>query len=211
MKLSDTGEARIRGYLFVFERSLRSFLSAAVSTDAAREVESHIRERLDEMDAARDERASIERVLMELGTPLRVAQAYSLEMTLDEAVVTGRLVPVFRALWQWTTTSAVGFAWGLIAFTGWSAGLSLLAAAVLKVFVPLNVGVFTINGLPVAIGVLFPAPTGAEVAGGYWVIPIFIVAGLGILAVTQRTSRRILGQMRANRLRAKSLPEITER
>jgi len=204
LKLSDTGEARIRGYLFIFERSLRSFLNAAVATDAVREVESHIRERLDERDTASDERGAIERVLAELGTPLRVAQAYSLEMTLDEAVVTGRFVPTMRALWSGASTSVVGFAWAMLVFTGWSAGLSFLAMAVLKVIFPLNVGFVTVNGLPVAIGASFPAPPGAEVAGGYWVIPIAIVAGLGILAGTQRGSRRILGWMRENRVRAKA-------
>src|SRR4029453_9829852 len=44
MKLTDSGESRIRGYLYVLERSLRSFLSPAVAADAVREVESHIRD-----------------------------------------------------------------------------------------------------------------------------------------------------------------------
>ena len=31
MKLTDSGESRIRGYLYVLERSLRSFLSPEVA------------------------------------------------------------------------------------------------------------------------------------------------------------------------------------
>ena len=44
MKLTDSGESRVRGYLYLFERSLRSFLSPEVAADAVREVESHIRD-----------------------------------------------------------------------------------------------------------------------------------------------------------------------
>src|SRR5512146_122392 len=125
MQLTEIGESRIRGYLFVLGRSLRSFLPPEVAEDAVREVESHIRERIEQVEArdvarspaeagerhvtakagerieqsgfgevasgpaeARDsserakadERAAVERVLAELGPPLRVAQAYSNEM-----------------------------------------------------------------------------------------------------------------------------------
>ena len=203
MKLSDTGEARIRGYLFVFERSLRSFLSAAVATDAVREVDSHIRERLDGMDTAGDERGAIERVLAELGTPLRVAQAYSQEMTLDEAGVTGRLVPTMRALWYGATTAVVGSAWATLVFTGWSLGLSFLALPILKPIFPENVGFVMVNGQFHGLGAHFPMPPGGTVVGGYWFIPLSILAGLAVLAATQWTSRRILVWMRANRLRAR--------
>ncbi len=50
MKLSGVGESRVRGYLYVLERSLRTFLPREVVADAVREVESHIRERLDQID-----------------------------------------------------------------------------------------------------------------------------------------------------------------
>ena len=45
MTLTEVGESRINGYLFILERSLRSFLPRETAADAVREVESHIRER----------------------------------------------------------------------------------------------------------------------------------------------------------------------
>lgn len=42
MNLSEAGESRIRGYLFMLESSLRTFLKRDVAADAVREVESHI-------------------------------------------------------------------------------------------------------------------------------------------------------------------------
>jgi hypothetical protein len=91
MTLSDTGEARVRGYLYVLERSLRSSLPPAVVTDAVREVESHIRERVAETEPLPDERAAVERLLAALGTPTRVARGYSLELSVEEALTTGRV------------------------------------------------------------------------------------------------------------------------
>ena len=60
MKLTDVGEARIRGYLYVLDRSLRSFLPPEVARDAVREVESHIRERLSQSEATPDERTAVD-------------------------------------------------------------------------------------------------------------------------------------------------------
>lgn len=209
MKLSDIGESRIRGYLYVLQRSLRSFLPAEVTADAVREVESHIRERLDQVEATPDERTAVERVLAELGPPLRVAQAYSREMTLDEAVTTGRFVPTVRALWNAATTSVVGFLWALFVFVGWTTGVSFLAVSVVKVIFPNNVGVFTRDGAFVGAGAQFWLPPGTVAHPfGYWVIPVAIVLGLLILVGTQRASRRILSWMRSRRQPAPVAPKI---
>ncbi len=199
MKLSDVGEARIRGYLYVLGRSLRSFLPPDVAADAVREVESHIHDRIDQADATPDERAAVERVLAVLGPPLRVAQAYSQEMTLDEAITTGRLAPTLRALWHGATTSVLGFAWAMIVFIGWTLGVALLAMPVLKPIFPNNVGYFTLNGKFIGFGAQFGLPPGTEAHGGFWIVPACLVAGFLCLLVTRLASRRILSWMRTRK------------
>ena len=97
MKLTDSGESRVRGYLYLFERSLRSFLSPAVAADAVREVESHIRDAVVEAGDVPDERAALEGILRRLGPPMRVAQAYSLQLVMDEAAATGRMAVLRRS------------------------------------------------------------------------------------------------------------------
>jgi hypothetical protein len=67
----------------------------------------------------------------------------------------------------------------LVVFTGYVIGISFLLLAVLKPIVPANVGLFVVDGIPRSFGALFPPPAGAEVVGGYWVIPICLVLGLG--------------------------------
>ena len=132
MILNDTGETRVRGYLYLLDRSLRRFLPRDVVTDAVREVESHIRERVGQVDPVPDARAALERVLGELGPPLRVAQAYASELTVDEALTTGRFVAVARALWHFATTTTAGFFGLLGLFVGYTAGIAFLVVALMK-------------------------------------------------------------------------------
>src|SRR5260370_33937687 len=92
MTLSDAGEARIRGYLFMLESSLRTFVAPEMATDVAREIESHIRERARESSALPNERDELERLLREFGTPHRIGPAYSIELAGGKALPTGRRV-----------------------------------------------------------------------------------------------------------------------
>lgn len=211
MKLSQAGEARVHGYLFVLGRSLRASLPRDIALDSLGEIESHIRERVAQTESMPNEAAALERVLNELGTPLRVAQAYSAEFTVDEALATGRAGAVARAVWHLAATTTWGFLAVLVLFTGYVAGFACLAVAVLKPIFPGNVGLFVRDGIPLSVGALFPAPAGAEVWGGYWIIPIALAIGLGILRLTHRWARRFLSRWRERMgARKPRAPFVTE-
>lgn len=192
MTLTETGESRINGYLFVLERSLGSFLPADVVRDAVREIESHVRERVASADAMPNEREALERILAELGPPLRVAQAYSAERTIDEAVATGRVVPMLRAVWTLALRTFVGSAIATGLFSAYAAGIGFLAIAALKPIFPNNVGLIVRNGGPWQLGAQFPLPPGATVHGGYWIIPVSIACGVGVLVFAHTTTRHYL-------------------
>jgi HAAS domain-containing protein len=202
VNLTGVGESRVNGYLFVLERSLKAFLPAESVRDAVREIESHLHERIASADGAPNERDAIERILAELGPPLRVAQAYSAERTIDEAVATGRFVPMVRAVWHLAVTTLVGFWAALGIFVGTVTSLAFLAVAVMKPIFPNNVGVWVYesDGLPHNIGIEFPAPADQHLVGGYWVIPFALIIGLGILVLTYRGTRRFLTWWRERRL-----------
>jgi uncharacterized membrane protein len=198
--LSETGESRVRGYLYIIGRSLRASLPREVAEDALRELESHVRERLDTELPARPEKEAIEGVLAELGSPLQVARAYSTELVIEEAVATGRLWAILRAVWHLGATSVVGFAWALFAFVGWVLGISFMLIAPIKLIFPNNVGIFYLNGQFRGAGAEFGLPPGTEAHPfGYWIVPVTIALGLGVLVGTQRASRHILGWLRARR------------
>jgi uncharacterized membrane protein len=199
--LSEVGESRVRGYLFVLERSLRLGLPREVASDAAREIESHVRERIAAVGAAEDERAALEQILAELGPPLRVAQAYSTERTLDEAVVTGRLVPMVRAIAHLAVTTVRGFFAALGLLVGYVTGAAFLVIGAMKPIFPNNVGFWGggPGGFIPSLGVKFPADT--VPTGGNWVILIGLVFGLAILVLTHRGARKFLGWWRVVQFR----------
>ena len=200
MQLTDTGESRVNGYLFVLERSLKTFLPPDVARDAVREIESHVRERTASADGAPNEREALERILAELGPPLRVAQAYSAERTLDEAVTTGRFVPIVRAMGHLAATTVTGFFTALALFIGYITSFAFFALAILKVVVPKNVGIQFVRGFPVGLAAHFPMTPDVDLRGGYWVIPIALFGGLGIFVGTHRGARRFLAWWRERRV-----------
>ncbi len=195
MVLSETGESRVNGYLFVLERSLRSFLPREVVADAVKEIESHLRDRIAATTATPDERTALERIIAELGPPLRVAQAYSAERTLDEAVTTGRVVPTLRAVGQLAQTTVLGFFTALAILIGYAVSIAFFVIALLKPIFPNNVGIQFVHGIPVGLAAQFPAANG-DLRGGYWVIPIALFFGLGIFVAVHRGARRFIARMR---------------
>ena len=200
MQLSETGESRVNGYLFVLERSLKTFLPLDVVRDAVREIESHLRERVAVADAAPNEREVLERILAELGPPLRVAQAYSAERTIDEAVATGRFVAIVRAVGHLAGTTVMGFFAALGLLIGYVTAFCFFAIAVLKPIFPNNVGVQFIHGFPVGLSAHFPVSADTDLRGGYWIIPLALFVGLGIFVGTHRGARRYLSWWRGRRL-----------
>ena len=187
MILSDAGDSRVRGYLYVLERSLQASLPPAIAADAVREVESHIRDRVAETEPLPDERAALERILAALGTPTRVARAYSLELSVEEALVTGRFVATFRVVWLLASTTIAGFVAAMLLITGYTGGFGFLAVGVLTAILPTHFGLETGDG-SFSFGP-FSGVAGRELHSGWGVVVLCVVLGLGLLVLTHRGAR----------------------
>lgn len=205
VKLSESGESRVNGYLFVLERSL-TFLPRETARDVVREIDSHLRDRIAAADARPDERAALEKILNDLGPPLRVAQAYSVERAVDEAVTTGRIWAMLRAVWHVAMSGVTGFFAGFLVLWGYVIGAALVVLGMLKPVFPENVGFWVNNesawkGFELAFRMGFgPGVRSEHLVGGYWVMPICIVAGLGLVFLTHRGARAFLNWWRRRRL-----------
>jgi hypothetical protein len=206
MQLTETGESRVNGYLFILERSLKTFLPPDVVRDAVREIESHVRERIAAADGAPNERVALEQILGELGPPLRVAQAYSAERVVDEAVVTGRVVAIVSALWRVAASTVAGFWVALGVSIGYTAGWAFLVLAIMKPIFPRNVGLWAddVTGAPHRLGMEFPAPAGEHDIAGYWIIPVCVIVGILIVRFTHRWARGFLSRWRERRALART-------
>jgi len=213
--LSDTGTSRVNGYLFVLERSLATFLPRENVRDAVREIDSHLRDRISAAQAVPDERTMLEKILAELGPPLRVAQAYSIERTVDEAVVTGRIWAIARAVWHVAMSGVSGFFAGLGLLVGYTTSVSFIILAGMKPIFPDNVGIWVGNGsvaqgLDIGwhAGLNIAGPGQMHMVGGYWVVPIFLATGLGLLLLTHRGARRFLGWWRRRQAYARTAASV---
>jgi HAAS domain-containing protein len=206
VNLTETGESRVNGYLFVLERSLKTFLPMEVVRDAVREIESHLNDRIEASDGSPNERDALEHILLELGPPLHVARAYSAERIVDEAIATERIVPMLRAVWHLAVTTVIGFAAALGILIGYLFGVAFLSLAILKPVFPNNVGVWVRTGhesvrteFPWRLGAQFPIPANEHILGGYWVIPICLFLGLLVLVANHRASVTFLRWWRSRR------------
>jgi hypothetical protein len=207
MNLSDPGESRIRGYLFMLETSLRTFLRRDVVADAVREVESHIRERVRETEPMPNERDALNRLLDALGPPHRLARAYSAELAVDEAVSSGRFVATVRAIFVLASHTTEGFVVGVVLFSGYLLSVGCLLVALMKPIFPDNVGVRWMNGEFRGAGWELVVPPDMVVTHGWWLMGICAVGGSILVWLTHRGTRRYLRRVGERRLRRlESLP-----
>ena len=200
MRLSDVGESRVNGYLFVLERSLKSFLPSDVVRDAVREIESHLRERdrggrrLAErtrggradsratraaaarrsgvFDRADHRRGGRDRPRRADGPCRRASGGQHHHRVLHGAVAVDRL-PLQPLVLRARRPQA-----DLSEQRRWSQ---------------------FVRGYPVELGAHFPLGD-ADLRGGYWVIPIALFFGLAIFVGTQRGARRFLSWWRERRV-----------
>ena len=201
MNLSESGEARIRGYLFMLETSLKTFLKRDVVADAVREVESHIRERVRETEPMPNERDALNRLLDALGPPHRLARAYSAELAVDAAVSSGRLGAMVRAIFVLASNTVEGFAVGVALLCGYLLSASCLLVALMKPIFPDNVGLRWVNGEFRGAGWEPFLEPGMVMTDGWWVMGICAVVGSILLWLTHRGARRYLRRVGERRLR----------
>lgn len=199
MTLSEAGESRIRGYLFMLENSLRGSHKREFVADAVREVESHIRERVRETEPMPNERDALNRLLEALGPPHRLARAYLAEMAVDEAVSTGGMGATARAIAALALQTTEGFFVGLALVVGYLLSCGALLVAVAKPIFPDNVGIRTVNGEFRGAGWELRVAPGTVVSHGWWLALFCLVFGLVLLWLTHRGTRRYLARVRQRR------------
>jgi hypothetical protein len=146
-----------------------------------------------------NERDALNRLLEDIGSPHRLARAYSAEMAVDEAVASGRIGSIARALLAVARTTVEGFAAALGIFIGYLLSVALLIIAIMKPIFPDNVGVRWQNGEFRGAGWEISIDPGTVVTHGWWLALVSLIAGTLLLRATHRGARRYLRRVSARR------------
>ena len=89
---------------------------------------------------------------------------------------------ILRTTIRWATKTVLGFVAFVVGLVGYGLGVSLIACALLKPFLPGNIGLW-IDRHGMNLGFEIPRPHGQELLG-WWIIPLGLMAGTALLLVS---------------------------
>lgn len=180
-------QTRIDSYLMRLRRSLGELPPEDVN-DILREIRGHILERAEAAGEMTDE--TLMRILRELGQPEDIGPLYQSDAMVARARSSFSPSLMLRTTLRWGMRSFAGFVVFLAALVGYGTALGFLACAVLKPFMPDQVGMWVHAG-GFTIGTVSAHETAHELLG-WWIIPVGLIAGALLLVWTTHALRWLL-------------------
>ncbi len=166
------------------------------------ELRSHIVEKAagsGEMTAA-----AVEAALAALGSPEDLASQYVTYELMARAEVSRSPVRVMESLFRWASVSVAGFLVLLGSIAGYWLGGAFLLCAALKPFHPRTAGLWTFSdsaGVEVSLRLGFgSAPAGGRELLGWWIVPLGLLIGCGLVMLTTRFALWCARRYRASRV-----------
>jgi hypothetical protein len=172
-------------YLAALRKQLRELMEED-ATDIVDEIRAHILDKTS--NGGSPEKVSA--TLAALGTPEELASRYRTEEWLRRAQLTRSPLVSLRSLLHWATLSFTGIVVFLVSVFGYALGGALVVFAMLKAAFPRATGLWkTVSpdgtwGLNLSFSSGTPPP-GQELLG-WWVLPIGLLLGTGLLLLTFR-------------------------
>lgn len=185
---AQEAEQKIDSYLKQVRARLRGLPDAHVREITA-ELRAHILER-----AAPTGELTIEtvgRTLEALGSPNELAREYTADEVLARVEVSRSPLRLIDSLFAWASMSVAGFLVLLGAIVGYFLGIVFLLVALLKPFHPATAGLWAMRNsaddleLSVRLG-FGVAPSNGHELLGWWIVPLGLVIGCGLVILTTR-------------------------
>jgi len=177
----DTLRARLRG---VKKQNAREFIE---------ELRGHIQDRISA--AGEMTPAAVEKVLAALGDPNELANEFRTNALPDETEEhTKSPIRILSILFRWASFNFTGLFMLVGALAAYLVGGLLLIGATLKPFNPHTVGLWAFHdetgdlNLSLRLGTADP-PAGAHELLGWWIVPIGLLAAVGLVFTTSRLTR----------------------
>lgn len=185
---------RIESYLARVRVALRGLPEREID-DILRELKSHV----DEL-AAR-EGAGVEAALQSLGDPLDLAQAYRSENQMVRAQCSGSPLVILQGLRHACSGTPGRVTATALYVLGYFGLGTLWAGALEKLLSPSRGGLWYTRGDFRSITLLVGGnpPAGARELLGWWIVPITLLAGLGVKYASDRIAQWWIGRYRRSK------------
>jgi hypothetical protein len=180
--MTADAQLKIEAYLGKLRRNLRGLKDDDVR-DIVEELRSHILDKASEQN--------LDEVLAALGTPEELASQYTTDSLFARAEVSRSPWSILKSLFHWASLSLAGFFVLMGSLLGYFIGVVLILVGYLKHIHPHTAGIWTTQDatgdlqISVRLGFGSPPP-GAHEVMGWWIVPIGILLGFGLVMLTTR-------------------------
>jgi uncharacterized membrane protein len=201
--LTAEAQQKIDAYLAMLRRGLRGMNEKDVR-EIIEELRSHILDRA----SVNEEEVTATRVgatLGALGSPEQLAGEYLTDNLLAMAEVTRSPVRILEILFRWASLSVAGFFVLLGSIVGYFLGAAFILCALLKPVHPQTAGLWILAAgtdhptISLRLG-FGDAPPGGRELLGWWIVPIGLVMGCGLVMLTTRFGLWCVRQYRKSRI-----------
>jgi uncharacterized membrane protein len=181
---------RVEIYLRILRKHLRGIDREEVD-EIVEELRTHIMEKA--TTATGLTVSTVNSTLASLGDPRQLAGQY-LAGLLAETPLSRSPLRMLSILFRWASLSVAGIVVFLSALVGYLAGGALLLCALLKAIHPHTAGIWATRDvagdLSISVRLGFgTAPVGAKEILGWWIIPIGLLVGAGLVMFTTKSTR----------------------
>ena len=182
MTLSTESQKTIDTYLAALRKQLRE-LTDEDARDIAEEIRIHILDKTAESASPE----TIAGTLTALGTPAELANKYCTEEMLKRAQAAHSPAYIARRLRRWALLTLSGIAIFALSLIGYVLGGGLFILGVLKIDNPGKTGIFgQWNEHNKSFNFQSGGPNGPHELLGWWLVPIGLIVGGGLLLLTFR-------------------------
>ena len=135
--------------------------------------------------------AGVDAALAALGSPEELASEYLTDSLLERAELSRSPVQILESLFRWASLSVAGFFVLLGSILGYFFGVVFVLCALVKPFHPQTAGLWVFrdntDNLVTSLRLGFGSPpVGGRDVLGWWIVPIGLVVGCGLLMLTTR-------------------------
>lgn len=199
--MSDA-ERKIEAYLMDVRRRLRG-LGEEQTREIVAELRSHIVERAGGNEAVKPD--GVDAALGALGSAEDLASQYVTDALLARVEVSRSPFRLVGTLFGWASVSIAGFFVTIMSIVGYVLGVVFILVALLKPLHPADAGLWAFHDstgdleLSVRMGFGTPPSNGHELLG-WWIIPLGLVTGCGLVVLTTRFALWCVRMYRQSRL-----------